>query len=219
MNSINKLHISLIVLLSIFSGLAGVWLYQIQKPNKLAIPEGLESTVLDKAFPITEFNLIDHNNNEFSQKNLKNKWTFIFFGFTNCPDVCPTTLLTMQQVWKKLASVQQNTSQQKQLLLVSVDPKRDTVDKLKPYIEYYNPEFIGITGSLLEITKLTKRLGVLYEYDNHGKSDGSYTVDHSTQIYLIDPTANLRAIFSAPHNAKSISENYLKIINFYASKL
>lgn len=222
MAQFNKLHISLIVFVAIISAAAGSWLYlQMQNTESaklIPVPPGLESIALNRAFPLSEFHLIDHNQQVFSDKNFIGKWSFVFFGFTNCPDICPTTLTTMKQVWeniKQQASINRQTFS-KQLIFVSVDPNRDLPAKLKNYVEYYNSDFIGVTGPLLEITKLTKQLGVLYAYDNHGKSDGSYSVDHSAQIYLIDPNANLRAIFSAPHSAGKISDNFLTLSNYFS---
>ncbi|MFV2060638.1 MAG: SCO family protein [Gammaproteobacteria bacterium] len=222
MAQLKKIHISLIVILAVLSAVAGSWFYSnLQHDNRsksVAVPPGLESIALNRAFPISEFHLIDHNKKLFSEKSFKGKWSFIFFGFTNCPDVCPTTLTTMQQAWKDIDqnSANGDPSYPKQMILVTVDPNRDLPDKLKSYVEYYNPEFIGVTGPLIEITKLTKQLGVLYAYDNHGKSDGTYSIDHSAQIYLIDPGANLRAIFSAPHSASKISKNFLTMTKYFS---
>jgi len=222
MAQINKLQISLIVFIAIISAAGGSWFYLMMqntdKVESIPIPPGLESIALNKAFPISEFHLIDHEQRIFSEKNFKGKWSFVFFGFTNCPDICPTTLTTMQQVWE---NIKQKTGNKKpafpkQLIFVTVDPNRDLPGKLKSYVEYYHPDFIGVTGPLVEITKLTKQLGVLYAYDNQGKSDGSYSVDHSAQIYLIDPNANLRAIFSAPHSASKISDNFLTLTNYFS---
>ncbi len=222
MAQIKKIHISLIVIVAIISAATGSWLYsRMQDGNSaesIPVPPGLESIALNKAFPISEFHLINHNQKIFSEKDFNGKWSFVFFGFTNCPDVCPTTLTTMQQAWQEIdqKSAGKKQAYPKQLIFVTVDPNRDLPAKLKSYVEYYNPEFIGVTGPLAEITKLTKQLGVLYAYDNHGKSDGSYSVDHSAQIYLIDPNANLRAIFSAPHSASKISDNFLTMTNYFS---
>jgi len=222
MAQIKKLHITLIIIIAMISAATGSWLYStIQNSGTaelIAVPPGLESIALNRAFPITEFHLIDHERQIFSDKNFQGKWSFVFFGFLNCPDICPTTLTTMQQAWKL---IEQQTADNKldypkQLIFVSVDPNRDLPEKLKSYVEYYHSDFIGITGPLIEITKLTKQLGVLYAYDNHGKSDGSYSVDHSAQIYLIDPNSNLRAIFSAPHSASEISDNFLTITHYFS---
>ncbi len=222
MAQIKKLHISLIISVAIISAVSGSWFYSTMQSNDEAelipIPPGLESIALNRAFPLSEFNLIDHQRQVFSDKRFIGKWSFVFFGFTNCPDVCPTTLTTMQQAWENIEKNIKRDGKQdypKQLILVTVDPNRDTPDILKSYVEYYHPDFIGVTGPLIEITKLTKQLGVLYAYDNHGKSDGSYSVDHSAQIYLIDPNASLRAIFSAPHNAEKISDNFIALTNYF----
>jgi protein SCO1/2 len=223
MAQLNKIHISLIIVVAVISAALGSWFYSTMQHGSMAgemvaVPPGLESIALNRAFPISEFHLIDHNDKLFSEKSFKGKWSFVFFGFTNCPDVCPTTLTTMQQAWKNIdqKSTTNKQTNPKQLIFVTVDPNRDLPAKLKSYVEYYDPEFIGVTGPLIEITKLTKQLGVLYAYDNHGKSDGSYSVDHSAQIYLIDPNANLRAIFSAPHNASKISDNFLTMTKYFS---
>ncbi|VAW98897.1 Cytochrome oxidase biogenesis protein Sco1/SenC/PrrC, thiol-disulfide reductase involved in Cu(I) insertion into CoxII Cu(A) center [hydrothermal vent metagenome] len=224
MAQIKKLHISLIIIIAIISAIAGSWFYSTlqngsRQAELISIPPGLESIALNRAFPLSEFSLIDHQRKIFSEKSFKGKWSFVFFGFTNCPDVCPTTLTTMQQAWKNIdKKIKAENGKQdfpKQLILVTVDPNRDTPDVLKSYVEYYHSDFIGVTGPLIEITKLTKQLGVLYAYDNHGKTDGSYSVDHSAQIYLIDPNANLRAIFSAPHSADKISDNFISLTTYF----
>jgi len=223
MAQLKKLHIGLILIIAVVSATAGSWFYSkmqnTEQSELIPIPPGLESIALNRIFPLSKFNLINHNRQVFSEKSFKGKWSFVFFGFLNCPDICPTTLTTMQQAWKNIDEKTAATTAlnyPKQLIFVSVDPNRDLPDKLKSYVEYYNPDFIGVTGPLIEITKLTKQLGVLYAYDNHGKTDGSYSVDHSAQIYLIDPNANLRAIFSAPHKAVEISDNFLKLANYFS---
>ncbi len=225
MAQLKKIHIGLLFIIALISAAMGSWFYSTMQNgttgNLVPVPPGLESIALNRAFPLSEFHLIDHNDKLFSDKNFQGKWSFVFFGFTHCPDICPTTLTTMQQVWKDIE--QKSTSKKlaypKQLVFVTVDPNRDLPAKLKSYVEYYNPEFVGVTGPLIEITKLTKQLGVLYAYDNHGKSDGSYSVDHSAQIYLIDPNANLRAIFSAPHSASKISNNFLTMTNYFSGSI
>ncbi len=225
----NKIYFSIIIVVAIISATTGSWLYSKTAHNDassknqadlIPVPPGLESIALNRAFPISEFKLINHNQQPFSDKSFNGKWSFVFFGFTNCPDVCPTTLTMMQQVWNTVKQKTQHNGSpkfSKQLIFVSVDPNRDLPAKLKSYVEYYHSDFIGVTGPLIEITKLTKQLGVHYAYDNQGKSDGSYSVEHSAQIYLIDPNANLRAIFSAPHVANDISDNFLTL-NTYFSK-
>lgn len=228
MSQANRKYISIFVIVAIISAATGAWFYSKtpnntvannNKANLIPVPPGLESIALNRAFPISEFKLINHNQQLFSHKSFNGKWSFVFFGFTHCPDVCPTTLTTMQQVWsnikqKNRSAVSQNFP--KQLIFVSVDPNRDLPGKLKSYVEYYHSDFIGVTGPLIEITKLTKQLGVHYAYDNQGKSDGSYSVEHSAQIYLIDPNANLRAIFSTPHIANDISDNFLALNNYFS---
>ncbi|MGD8483634.1 MAG: SCO family protein, partial [Thioalkalispiraceae bacterium] len=171
----------------------------------------LEATVLPKARPITGFELIDHNGKPFTEANLKGNWSFAFFGFTNCPDVCPTALKIMQGVWKKLPADKAKPN----MLFFSVDPDRDPPEVLKKYVSYYHPDFIGITGKLDQIDIITNQLGILYGYDEKGDNSGDYNVNHSAQVLLIDPQGRLRAVFSPPYHADSISQALAVIRDFY----
>jgi protein SCO1/2 len=139
----------------------------------------------------------------------------MFFGYTNCPDVCPTTLKVMQQVWKMLPA-KQNEKGHPRLYFVSVDPDRDSLSTLKKYVKYFNPEFTGVTGKLDELDKLTGQIGILYGYeDKNSGTDKNYTVNHSAQLILFDPRGRMRAVFSPPHEAKTIAANFQTIRLFY----
>lgn len=203
----------LVVIVAVLSLATGSIIYQNLHSNSrdTEIPPGLEATVLPQARPFGGFQLVDHNNHSFTAENLKGKWHFLFFGFTNCPDVCPTTLKIMQGVWKKLPAEKSKPG----MLFFSVDPDRDSPEILKSYVTYYHPEFIGITGALDQIDIITNQLGILYGYDD--KKDGSeeYTVNHSAQILLTDPQGRMRAVFSPPYDAESISHAFEVIRNFY----
>ncbi len=198
--------------------LAGVWLGIWLSPHYLAdksLPEGLEATVLPEARELKPFTLRDHDNRPFSLDRLKGHWSFLFFGFTNCPDVCPTTLKVMQSVWQKLPT-QPGEAGHPKMFFVSVDPDRDALQTLKEYVGYFEPSFVGVTGALDELDNLTGQLGVLYGYDekkNAGAND--YIVNHSAQILLIDPQARLRAVISPPHDSTTIARNYQVITHYY----
>ena len=183
--------------------------------NDTRVPPDLDATVLPKARPLLGFTMTDHHGQTFGPEQLKGHWSFLFFGFTNCPDVCPTTLKVMQNVWKNLPSKQQDQGHPK-LYFVSVDPDRDNIVTLKPYIEYFHPEFNGVTGNLDELDKLTNQIGILYGYDEkEDDKDLDYIVNHSAQLILVDPKARMRAVISPPHDAKTIAANFQTIRLFY----
>lgn len=203
----------LIVIVAALSIVAGVIINQnFQTASRdTQIPPGLDATVLPQARPLGGFQLVDHNKQPFTAGNLKGKWNFLFFGFTNCPDVCPTTLKIMQGVWKKLPADKAKPG----MLFFSVDPDRDPPELLKSYVTYYHPEFTGITGDINQIDIITNQLGILYGYDDKEDNPNDYTVNHSAQILLTDPQGRMRAVFSPPYDSDSISHAFKVIRDFY----
>lgn len=198
----------------------GLWLSQqmLMNNNDTKVPKNLDATVLPNARPLIGFNLVDQNKQPFSPKQLKGQWSFLFFGFTNCPDVCPTTLKVMQTVWKTLPTKVGEEGHPK-LLFVSVDPDRDKPETLKNYVQFFHSEFGAVTGNLDELDKLTNQIGILYGYDEkEGDNDQEYVVNHSAQLILIDPKGRMRAVISPPHIPKTIAANFQTIRTFYGDK-
>ena len=133
----------------------------------------------------------------------------VFFGFTHCPDVCPTTLGMLAQVEKQLADLPE--AARPQVVLVSVDPKRDTPEQLAPYVKFFSPSFTGVTGSQHDVDQFTRALGV--PVATTPTANGDYTVDHSAAIFLIDPNGAMRALFSTPHVSREIAQDYRRIVD------
>lgn len=220
MQSENKNKVKNLILpisVGTISLIAGLWLSQqmLINNNDTKTPKNLDTTVLPNARPLVGFNLVDQNNQPFTPNQLKGQWSFLFFGFTNCPDVCPTTLKVMQKIWKTLPTKTGDKGHPK-LFFVSVDPDRDKPETLKSYVQYFNPEFNAVTGKLDEIDKLTGQIGILYGYDE--KEDGNdeeYIVNHSAQLILVDPKGRMRGVISPPHIAKTIAANFQTIRTFY----
>lgn len=208
-NIANRPSKLLLIAVAVISIAIGVWASQSLFRKPATIPQNLQATLLDTAKPLTAFKLVDHNNNPFNLHTLKGKWTFLFFGYTHCPDVCPTALQLMRSVWK-MPQLQPAISSNLKMVFISVDPERDTPAILQSYVKYYNLEFIGVTGKLDEIDKLTNQIGVLYGFDEPNEN-GDYNVSHSGQIILIDPQANMRAVFSPPLTSQSIADDFLAI--------
>ena len=187
--------------------------YALEPRQSTSLPQDLQATYLPQGKPISGLSLKDHNQAAFDESRFQGKWSFLFFGFTNCPDICPTTMLVMKSVWNKLPETAKQ-SPSPQMIFVSVDPQRDTLDKLQKYVTYYHPDFLGVTGELDQIDVLTKQFGVLYGYEDPTQ-DGNYTVNHSSQILLVDPQGNLRAVFSSPHLTDEIVKGFVSIRGYY----
>ena len=149
-----------------------------------------------EAREVKPFELTDHLGNSFNNALLKEHWSWVFFGYTSCPDVCPTTLQEMNFIYDELKAIANNN----QVLLVSVDPKRDSQEKLASYIGYFNPEFKALHGDHGRLFPFARNLGLMYAIteagsDNHGESPTSYLVDHSASLVLINPAGRVEAIF------------------------
>lgn len=156
----------------------------------------------NRSFPT--FSLVDQNGKTFTNYDLKDSWSFIFFGFTHCPDVCPLTLNTLDNV---ISSITPNETVNVQAVLISVDTERDSPKKLKSYVEHFNNKTIGLTGEETQLRHLTKSLGVVYTSEKSA-NDNNYLIDHSAHIFLVAPNGNLIALFSTPHEYQTIASDF-----------
>lgn len=165
---------------------------------------------------VANFSLTAQDGKAFSRSDFLDKWSFVFFGFTQCPDVCPTTMQTLKHT-KALLATDPSFNNLGQIVFVSVDPERDTLAILNQYLNYFDEDFIGITGAKDKLTDLTKPLGILFAKIDDG-SDNSYTMDHSASILLIDPQGRVLGLFSMPHDPQQLSDAFKAISTFYDQK-
>ncbi len=164
-------------------------------------------TVLPSARPLPSFQLVRSDGQPYTQAQLQGRWSLMFFGFTNCPDICPTTLTLMAQVEKALSDLPSPP----QIVFVSVDPRRDTPAQVSNYIKFFSPSFIGLTGEQAQIDQLTKAMGVPVAI--HDLGNGAYSVDHAATLFLLDPQARMTAIFSPPHTVETLSDDLRMVIS------
>jgi len=152
---------------------------------------------------IGEFDLIDHHGNPFNPARLEGQWTLVFFGFTHCPDICPTTMTFLNTF---LESLEGTEAEDPQVVMVSVDPARDTVQQLADYMPYFNPDFTGVTGEFLDIHRFATKLNTPFR--KVMDEDGSYQVDHSSNIVLINPRGDYHGFFRAPLDLAKMKVTY-----------
>jgi len=188
--------------------LAGAWLadvYREHDSRAMLLPDQV-ITLFPDPKPLTAFALTDDKNRIFDLASLKGKWSFLFFGFTYCPDVCPTTLAVLARVRDNIAK---NTvgAEDLQFVFVSVDPNRDTAGKLGQYVEYFDASFLGVTGDNAQIANLAGQLGAAYEVAITPGME-NYPVYHTTAVFLVDPQARYHAVFTPPHDAEAISKRF-----------
>lgn len=168
-----------------------------------------------KAKSIEDFQLTTHANNNLTRDHLKNHWTLMFFGFTNCPMICPKTLLALNGMYQ-LLQTKLAKDQLPNVVFVSIDPERDTVSRLKHYITYFNPAFIGARANLTETKKLMSQLNIVVaKMQLSGSDKNRYTLDHSAEILVFNPEAKLQALLNFPHEPHSLAHDYQAILKAY----
>ncbi|MCW9024651.1 MAG: SCO family protein [Gammaproteobacteria bacterium] len=207
----NRTFVVILLLVSSLAFFAG---YELQRSPKNKQLDTQVAEILPKPRTLSNFKLLNHQQQAFNQQSLRDKWSLAFFGYTNCPDICPNTMIVMKQFWKKLSELNIDLDLV-QIVFVSVDPKRDTIGLLKDYVSYFNTDFIGVTGDMSEIEKLTQELEILYGYEEADKATGNYIVNHSAQILLLNPAAQLHAILPPPHDAGIITADFITIKSHY----
>jgi len=194
-----------IISVATLSAITGLFLYfYLNQPVDLS---KLTSTVFSTPRDIKAFEVSDHHGDSFNQESLRGQWSFMFFGYTNCPDVCPNTLTTMNLIATALDT--QKDKPAPRFMMMSVDPERDTVEQLSKYIPYFNKKFIGLTAKdAAAVDVLTKQFGIAYLVKKTNAEDKDYAVDHTGAILLINPQGQLHALFSAPHDVKTMTNEF-----------
>jgi protein SCO1 len=190
---------------------AGFWLALEQRGRVPPMPETSAIVLVQPRDP-GDFLLVDHHGEPFTPQRVHGGWTLWFFGFTHCPDVCPMTLATLNMVDRVLAEAD---ALRPHVLMVSVDPARDTPEALAGYVPFFNDAFLGVTGDAGQIRELTDRLGILVRYV--ARDDGDYTVDHGAGLLLSDPRGVVRAVFQSPHEPDVLARDLAVLIPWFES--
>jgi protein SCO1 len=151
-----------------------------------------------------DFDLTDHNGKPRTLADFKGKALVIFFGYTHCPDFCPTTLAEMAEALHRLG----DKAKEVQVLFVTLDPERDTSQILAQYVPAFHPSFLGLTGSAEEVAAVAREFKAVYQKQGGGEN---YTLDHSTGTYVYDPSGRLRLYMSYGQGADVLAHD-LKIL-------
>ena len=199
----------LVVALVLLAG-ATVWLSSFRQ--NLPAPD--VATVLPEPLSLPAVRLTDQRGLDFSTAELVGTFSLMFFGFTHCPDICPLTLQTLANVD---AQLRERGFEPPRVVFVSVDPDRDTPAQIERYLDNFNSDFVGITGSQRALQPLVAALGVTVELHQLPGQE-AYNVTHNSTVYLIGPQAELLAVFSAPHDATVIATDYLRVRRLYLTQ-
>jgi protein SCO1 len=172
----------------------------------------LNGTLLTPPKPLTTFKMTNDTGHSFTEKDLKNHWSLLFFGFTQCGFVCPTSLAALNGMYKILET-ELPPNQLPQVIMVSVDPERDSVSRMHSYVQSFNPHFIGLRGSLSQTQALEKQMNImavkLFSKDNN---PSHYSIDHSAHLVVVDPQGAYTAILNFPPKAEILAKDYKFIL-------
>lgn len=196
-----RIYLTVVLCLCFVVILLAGFMHRLSKPRILNEYELREygAMMLEVPRRFSEFQLLDHRGEPFDNEDFKGKWSLIFFGFTHCPDICPTTLATLNKV---VTPMTEEEKENLQVVLLSVDPERDTVAKLAEYVPFFNKSFVGLTGDPYQVLNLATQLGVVY---NKVPLEGEdYTMDHSGNIVLINPRGDYHGVFRPPFEEGSL---------------
>ena len=179
-------------------------------------PPDVNALVYENAKPLADFSLDDQHGELVTKQQFLGQWNLVFLGYTSCPDICPLTLAKLNAVYKNLRS-----DYPVQIWFVSVDPKRDTPAKRKDYIDYFNPDFLAVSGKHKHLFPMVRGLGLIYAISDSSESE--YAVDHSASVAMVDGNGAVRAIFkpefkqgSVPLiNSKELTQEFKKIADYY----
>ena len=191
-----KLKIFLLAIFSVVLGIICISVFSSKNNETLYLSKN-----------VNKFKLITHSNEKFDEKFFSNYPSLIFFGFLNCPDVCPFTLTKISEIIEKL----KDKSELMRFYFVTVDPKRDTIEDLKEYLNAFHPKIIGVTGSNIDIEKFLK---YMYVYKKEIQLDNNnYTIDHSSQIFLFNKNGSFFGTLSTNEKDNNILGKISKLLN------
>lgn len=190
-----NIKVTVVLVLLLIAAIVGGFVYRVQQPRVMTPTEMKANGLFLHEIPrnFGELNLVDHHGEPFTRDRMIDRWTLIFFGFTSCPDICPTTMAFMDSFMTELQGTE---AEDTQVVMVSVDPARDSVEQLAEYVPYFNEEFIGVTGEFLDIHRFATALNTPFR--KVPGQDENYLVDHSANIVLVNPRGDYHGFFRAP---------------------
>ena len=180
-----------------------------------ALPEtppdpGEHARIMPVPRDISEFSLTDHRGEAFGLDRLQGQWSLLFFGYTSCPDICPFVLGELARVKQNFGAQPDVEGTMPNVVFVSVDPGRDSQDRLAEYMQFFDPEFVGVTGSDTELQKLASGVGAYYEAPQDTDAEG-YLVNHASKLFLVDQKARFLALLDDPHDPDEFIELLAKV--------
>ncbi|KTD05676.1 SCO family protein [Fluoribacter gormanii] len=204
---------TVVVLLALAGLLSGIFVGQHVHFKKKIDVSRFHGTYLENPRQVNQFNLTGIDEKPFDNKSLKGKWTLMFFGFTNCGYVCPTTMAELSKMYRILE--EKGVKNLPRVVMISIDPERDNQEKLGHYVTSFHPDFYGARGDEQSIKLMTREMGIAYaKVIEKGSNDTTnYDIQHSGALMLFNPQGELNAFFTTPHHADLLAKDYMLLVS------
>lgn len=164
--------------------------------------------VVNAAAAVADFRLDSTLGEPKALSDFANRYTVLYFGYTTCPDICPTTLADLGKAEKLMGTA----AERMQVIFITVDPERDTTQRMRDYLAYFSPTFIGMSGSLADTERIASQLGVVYEKRYHSDSATDYLMDHTATVIVLDPQRRPQLIFPYGVTGEQMASDLLAVI-------
>lgn len=210
---VKNISLTIALLLAMASLFIGIFVSQHWQNKKNIDPNQFHGTYLQMPRTVNDFSLIGIDEKPFTNASLQGHWTMVFFGFTNCGYVCPTTMTELAKMYRLLEA--KKVVNLPQIVMVTLDPQRDTLEKLSQYLASFNPHFYGARGDDASISAMTREMGIAYaKVINKNETDAqNYDMQHSGAVMLFNPQGELNAFFTTPHHANLLAKDYMLLVS------
>lgn len=206
---------TVILLVAVMALLIGLSVNRLLSPTLMSHEQMSENGlfVYERPRSLEEFALVDHEGEAFNLAKVQGDWTLIFFGFTFCPDICPMTLASLSQFTSQLEE-ETDYAENTKVVMVTVDPERDTLERLGEYVGYFDEDFRGVTGEYIDIFNFARQLNIAFNYLPQGE-EGDYLVSHSGEVVVINPAGHFHGFFKYPPQPDIMMQTYASMREGY----
>ncbi|WP_133136873.1 SCO family protein [Legionella rowbothamii] len=204
---------TVVILLALAGLFSGIFVGQHMHFKKKIDVANFHGTYLENPRTVNQFSLTGTDQKAFDNASLQGKWTVLFFGFTNCGYICPTTLAELGKMYRILED--KGVKDLPRVVMISIDPERDDQEKLGSYVSSFHPDFYGARGDDASIKAMTREMGIAYAkiMEKDTSDPKSYDMQHSGALMLFNPQGELNAFFTTPHRADLLAKDYIQLVS------
>lgn len=208
----NRITLTVLILVAFAALITGLFVAQHVSFDKTIDTSRFHGTWLPEPRQVAAFALTGSDSMPFDNHSLQGQWTMMFFGFTHCGGICPTTMAELAKMYRILED--KKVTPLPRVVFISLDPSRDSLEKLKQYAGAFHPNFYAARGDEADIKQMTKEFGIVFEQQApiNPKEPGHYDIQHTGAIMLFNPKGQLNAFFTMPHQASQLADDYQLLV-------